>query len=331
VTERRRLGLAVAQVGGIQPAETRAAVVRRLVELMREARARGASFVVFPELTLTTFFPRYWFEGPAEVERFFEARMPNEDVQPLFDRAAELGVGFHLGYAELTPDGRRFNTAILVGPDGRIAGKYRKVHLPGHADNRPDAPAQHLEKRYFEVGDLGFGVFDFLGCNVGMCICNDRRWPEVYRVLALQSAELVVLGYNTPSQVIGWGNQPPHEAMFTHLLSIQAGAYQNSVWVAAAAKCGVEDRAHMIGGSAIVAPSGEIVARTLTEEDEVIVAGADLGLGERFRQSVFDFAAHRQPQHYRLIVERVGRGEPLPVAEAEGAGSPPEPVVIAGR
>ena len=312
-----KLGLAVAQVGGIQPSESRSDVVRRLVGQMREAKARGAMFVVYPELTLTTFFPRYWYDELDEVERFFETQMPNDEVQPLFDCAKELGVGFNLGYAELTPDGRRFNTSILVEPDGRIAGKYRKIHLPGHADNRPESPAQHLEKRYFEVGDLGFGVFDFMGSNVGLCICNDRRWPEVYRVLALQSADLVVLGYNTPSQVIGWGNQAPHEGMFTHLLSIQAGAYQNSVWVAAAAKCGVEDGAHMIGGSAIVAPSGEIVARTLTEGDEVIVADVDLTMAERFRRSVFDFAAHRQPENYRLIVERTGRGEPLPVpAEA---------------
>jgi predicted amidohydrolase len=313
VSREGRFGLAVAQVGGIQPSESRPAVVSRLVELMREANARGASFVVFPELTLTTFFPRYWYEELADVERFFETQMPSDDVQPLFDCARELEVGFSLGYAELTDDGRRFNTAILVEPDGRIAGKYRKIHLPGHADNRPESPAQHLEKRYFEVGNLGFGVFEFMGCNVGMCICNDRRWPEVYRVLALQSADVVVLGYNTPSQVIGWGNQPPHEGMSTHLLSIQAGAYQNSVWVAAAAKCGVEDGAHMIGGSAIVAPSGEIVTRTLTEQDEVIVADVDLAMAERFRQSVFDFAAHRQPQNYRLIVERAGRGAPLPL------------------
>ena len=326
MSKTRKLGLAVAQVGGIQPSETRSAVVRRLEAQMREAKARGASFVVYPELTLTTFFPRYWYDDLDDVEQFFETRMPNDDVQPLFDCAKELGVGFNFGYAELTPDGRRFNTSILVEPSGRIAGKYRKIHLPGHADNRPESPAQHLEKRYFEVGNLGFGVFDFMGSNVGLCICNDRRWPEVYRVLALQSADLVVLGYNTPSQVIGWGNQPPHEGMSTHLLSIQAGAYQNSVWVAAAAKCGVEDGAHMIGGSAIVAPSGEVVTRTLTEEDEVIVAEVDLGMADRFRQSVFDFAAHRRPETYRLIVERTGRGDPLPAAEE----AVPEPVPVAG-
>jgi len=77
----------------------------------------------------------------------------------------------------------------------------------------------------------------------------------------------------------------------------------------------------MIGGSAIVAPSGEIVARTLSEEDEVIVADVDLTMAERFRRSVFDFAAHRQPENYRLIVERTGRGEPIP-PPAEAARRP---------
>ena len=316
MSSERRLGLAVAQVGGIDPSESRALVVRRLVELMKEAKSRGASVVVFPELTLTTFFPRYWFERDGEVNRFFETQMPNEHVQPLFDCAVELEVGFYLGYAELTPERRRFNTSILVDPEGRIRGKYRKVHLPGHADNRSEAPAQHLEKRYFEVGNLGFGVFEFMGCNVGMCICNDRRWPEVYRVLALQSADLVFLGYNTPSKVIGWEDQP-HQGMFTHLLSLQAGAYQNSVWVAAAAKCGVEDGAHMIGGSVIVAPSGEIVARAVSEEDEVITAEIDFAMAQWFRQTVFNFAEHRQPLNYQLIVERVGRGEPLRTLERD--------------
>jgi predicted amidohydrolase len=311
-----RFELAVAQVGGIDLEETREAVVARLVELMREAKARGASVVVYPELTLTTFFPRRWFDDEEEVDRFFEREMPNANVQPLFDCARELQVGFYLGYAELTPEGRRFNTSILVEPSGRIAGKYRKVHLPGHAEHRPEEPTQHLEKRYFEVGDLGFGVFEFMQSKVGMCICNDRRWPEVYRVLALQSADLVLLGYNTPSRVPGWKDQP-HGWMFTHLLSIQAGAYQNSVWVAAAAKCGVEDGAHMIGGSAIVAPSGEVVARAVSEDDEVIAAEVDLSLAEPYRRSVFNFAAHRRPEAYRLIIDRVGRGDPLPVADVD--------------
>jgi predicted amidohydrolase len=308
----RKMGLAVAQMGAVNLADDRQAVVKRLLEMLREAAARKAEFVVFPELALTTFFPRYWMSDEEAVERYFEKSMPNKDVQPLFDAAKELGVGFYLGYAELTPEGRRFNTAILVDRNAKIVGKYRKIHLPGHSDHKPDAPFQHLEKKFFEVGDLGFRVFDTQDVNVGMCICNDRRWPETYRVMALQSAELIVLGYNTPSWNIHW-NEPAHLRTFHHEIVLQASAYQNAVWIGAAAKCGYEDGFHMIGSSMIVAPSGELVARTSGEEDEVITANIDLQLGQTFRDHVFNFAKHRSPEHYRLIVERTGAGEPLPV------------------
>jgi predicted amidohydrolase len=308
----RKFNLAVAQVGGIQPSEDRATAVQRLVRLLEQSHHQGATFVVFPELTLTTFFPRYWDDDRAVMDQYFETEMPGAEVKQLFDRAAELRVGFYLGYAELTPDGQHFNTAILVDSTGGIVGKYRKIHLPGHADKVEDVPAQHLEKRYFEVGDLGFGVFEVDGVRFGMCLCNDRRWPEVYRVLALQGADVVVLGYNTPTEVPGW-QEEPHAKMATHLLSLRAGAYQNAVWVAAAGKSGDEDGCHMIGGSAIVAPSGEILAKARTEGDEVVVTPVDLDYSEPYRRSVFDFDAHRRPEHYSLIVDRVGRGDPIPV------------------
>lgn len=309
---KRTFGLGVAQVGGIEPAESRVEVVERLVALMRTARDRGADFVVFPEMTLTTFFPRYWFENDEDADAFFETEMPSAATAPLFAAAAELGIGFYLGYAELTADGHHYNTSILVDDTGRITGKYRKIHLPGHDDNRAELSHQHLEKKYFEVGDLGFGVFETQGVKIGMALCNDRRWPEVYRMLSLQGAELVVLGYNTPMEVPGW-QEEPHAKMHTHLLSLQAGAYQNSVWVAAAGKCGSEDGVYMIGGSAIAGPNGEIVARAMTDGDEVIVSHIDLDMVAPFRESVFDFEAHRRPELYSLISERKGRGEPLPV------------------
>src|SRR4029079_79036 len=168
---------------------------------MREAHSQGARFIVFPELALTTFFPRWWMEDAAEVDRrFFEAAMPSAVPQPLFDEGKRLGVGYYIGYGELTPQGRHFNTAILVGPDGKIVGKYRKIHTPRHADHKPQAPFQHLEKKYFAVGDLGFPVWRYMDTIAGMLIGTDRRWPEAFRVLALQGAELVALGFNTPTE-----------------------------------------------------------------------------------------------------------------------------------
>lgn len=309
-TLKRPYGLAVAQLGPIHLADSRAAVVKRLIALLREAHARGAKFVVFPELALTTFFPRYWMTEEEAVERFFERSMPGPETQPLFDLAAEFGIGFYLGYAELTPDGRRFNTAILVNEKARIVGRYRKIHLPGHSHHIPTAPFQHLEKKFFEVGNEGFKVWEALDARIGMCICNDRRWAETYRVMGLQSAEIVALGYNTPSWNIHW-SEPPHLRMFHHLLSLQGNAYQNGLWVAAAGKCGSEDGFHMIGGSAIVAPTGEIVAQAQGEGDELLFVNADLALGETFREHVFNFAKHRRPEHYGLIIERTGAGAPL--------------------
>ena len=128
--------------------------------------------------------------------------------------------------------------------------------------------------------------------------------------MGLQSAEVVVLGYNTPSHNIHW-SEPPHLRMFHHLLLLQAHAHENALWVGAAAKCGAEDGYHMIAGSAIVSPSGELVAQSSTEEDELIFFNCDLALGDTYRQNVFNFVKHRRPEHYQLIIDRVGAGEPL--------------------
>ena len=304
----RKLKAAVAQLGPIHLADTRSAVVERLMAMMREAHAAGARFVVYPELALTTFFPRYWMTDQSEIDAFFEREMPGPETRPLFDLAKELGVGFYLGYAELTQEKgelHRYNTSILVERDGRIIGRYRKIHLPGHSEHLLDAPFQHLEKRYFDVGNEGFKVWRAFDAVVGMCICNDRRWPETFRVMGLQGVEIVALGYNTPTENIHHP-EPMHLRMFHHLVTMQANAYQNGTWVLAAAKAGKEDGFGLIGGSAIIAPTGEIAARTLGEDDEVITATLDLDLGDYIKRTIFNFEKHRRIDHYRLITERTG-------------------------
>lgn len=296
----RKFILAAAQLGPIARNETRASAVARMLELMKEAKSRGARVVVFPELALTTFFPRWWMEDPAEIDAWFEREMPSADSQPLFDAAAELGIGFHLGYAELTPEGRHFNTAIVVDERGKIAGKYRKIHLPGHRENEAWRAFQHLEKKYFEKGDRGFQVFDAFDGKVGMCICNDRRWPETWRVLGLMGAEMVVLGYNTP---LHYPPAPEHDHLqyFHNELSAQAGCYQNGLWAAAVAKAGHEEGCDLIGGSMIVSPTGEVVARATTTGDELIAAMVDLDRCAEIKRNIFDFAKHREPGDYGII------------------------------
>ena len=129
----RVLTLAAAQMGPIARNETRASAVARLLAMLKEAKGRGADLVVFPELALTTFFPRWWFEDETELLSFYETAMPNPATAPLFEAAAEYGIGFYLGYAEVaTGNGptKRFNTSILVDKSGQIVKKYRKIPSP---------------------------------------------------------------------------------------------------------------------------------------------------------------------------------------------------------
>lgn len=320
----RILTAAAAQLGPIQRAEPRSVVVQRMMRLMERAHARGVQLIVFPELALTTFFPRHYLEDRAEADPWFEPAMPSDATLPLFDAARRMGIGFHLGYAEIAHEAddagvvrrRHFNTAILVAPSGEILLKYRKVHLPGHAEYNPARKVQHLEKRYFEVGNLGFPVIrapmgGLDGLNMGMMICNDRRWPEAWRVLGLQSVELVMLGYNTPSlNQDAAGFEAPHLRVFHSHLSVQAGAYQNACFAIATAKAGVEDGCELFGHSIIVNPQGEIVAQATTWDDELITADLNLDQCTLGRTTIFAFAKHRRPEAYGRITSQVGAVDP---------------------
>ncbi len=306
--------IGAAQLGPIQRDHSRKDVVERLLDLLRRGADHGCDLVVFPELALTTFFPRWYITDEAELDQWYETAMPGVETQVLFDEAARLGVGFSLGYAELqvdevTGERHRYNAQVLVERDGSVVGTYRKVHLPGHRENEPWRPFQHLEKRYFEPGPDGFGVWRAFGGIVGMAICNDRRWSETYRVMGLQGAELILIGYNTP---VHNPPAPEHDRLgeFHNHLVMQAGAYQNGTYVVGVAKAGDEEGTPMIGGSAVIAPTGEMVARCVTEGDELAVAVADLDLCTSYKTSVFDFEKHRQPWAYGRIVDQTGAVPP---------------------
>ena len=273
--------------------------------LLHQAHDARCDVVVFPELALTTFFPRYYMEDRAEIDGWFESEMPSPATKPLFDEAKALGVGFCLGFAELTPDGHHYNSQILVERDGSTVAVFRKVHIPGHEAHEPWRPFQHLERYYFEPGPDGFGVWQAFGGLVGMMICNDRRWPESYRVMGLQGVELILCGYNTP---IHYAPDPSQDILqgFHNALVMQSGAYQNGTWVVGVAKAGIEEGVDALGQSCIIAPSGQIVAQAFTTGDELVVARCDLDWCQRYQGTLFDFDRYRRPEVYTRITAQRG-------------------------
>jgi predicted amidohydrolase len=301
----RIVTVGAAQMGPIQKEHTRAEAVERLVALLEQGSRNGCDLVVFPELALTTFFPRWFVEDISQADHWYEREMPSRETQPLFDAARKLKVGFSLGYAELTADGHRFNTQILVERDGSIVGRYHKVHIPGHEHHEPDRPFQHAERYYFEPGPEGFGVWKAFGGRVGMMICNDRRWPESYRVMGLKGVELILCGYNTPIHYVPDPSQDILQG-FHNSLVMQAGAYQNGTWVVGVAKGGIEEGVDSLGQSAIIAPSGQIVAQAYTTGDELLVARCDLDWCAKYKGTLFDFDRYRRPEVYGPITAQRG-------------------------
>ena len=301
----RIITIGAAQLGPIQKDHTRQQVVARLIDLLRKAHSAGCDVVVFPELALTTFFPRWFVDNISETDHYYETEMPSPITAPLFEEAKKLGIGFCLGYAELTSKGERFNTQILVEKDGSNVAKYRKVHIPGHEENEPDRAFQHAERYYFTPSNEGFGVWNAFGARVGMMICNDRRWPESYRVMGLQGVELILCGYNTPIHYIPDPSQDILQG-FHNALVMQSGAYQNGTWVVGVAKAGVEEGVDSLGQSMIVAPSGQIVAQALTTDDELLVAHCDMDWCQKYTKTLFDFDRYRRPEVYTRITAQRG-------------------------
>lgn len=301
----RMVRVAAAQLGPIQRDDSRESVVQRLIALMESAAESNVQLVVYPELALTTFFPRWFVDDISEADHWYEREMPSPVVQPLFDLAKSRGVGFCLGYAELTSTKERFNTQILVGPDGSVVGKYRKVHIPGHEHHEPDRPFQHAERYYFTPSEEGFPVWNAFGGRVGMMICNDRRWPESYRVMGLQGVEMILCGYNTPLHYVPDPTQDRLQG-FHNSLVMQSGAYQNGTFVVGVAKGGVEEGVDSLADSMIVAPSGEILAKAATSGDELVWADCNLDWCYQYKDTLFDFDRYRRPEVYGRITGQRG-------------------------
>ena len=289
----RFVKVAAAQLGAIPEGTTREQMVERMLALMEQAIAENVEIVAYPELALTPYFPKRIRD---DADQFFEDEMPSKATKPLFEKARQARIAFHLGYAE--KDGaKRYNTAIFVDEDGTIFEKYRKTHLPG--TTKPDGHAMVYEPYYFAYGDTGFKTYAAKKAKVGVHICQDRRYPEAYRVLGIQGAEIIINGYNTPLYPL---------ALDHNELVLRAGAYENSLFVIGVAKCGKEDGVEFIGGSCIVDPLGQVLAKAATTNDELITARLDLDTMIPVRTR-WNFFGRRHPEHYGLVTQPIRRGE----------------------
>lgn len=330
----RKIIIAAAQMGATHRTDNRSQTLERMLKLLDEAASKNANVVLFPETAFTTFFPRYLIEDPVELESWFEHGdiVTAPQTKALFDKSKEYQIDIAVGFAEATDDDQHFNSTVYYhAKSGSVLAKYRKIHLPGDFEPIGDKDTtQQLEKRYFQVGDLGFNAFrvpDLAETTTaergepifGMMICNDRRWAEAWRVLGLQGVEVVLCGYNTTGyapELWGWDKDVEPEAMqelvvFQHKLSMQGHSYTNACFSVSAARCGLDDGKYdLVGGSCITDPEGRVVAEAKTTEDEVVVAECDLDLCRAGKTRIFNFARHRRPEHYKLVTEQTGIIEP---------------------
>ncbi len=289
----RHVKVAAAQMGPNNDGTPREVIVERMLALLEQSIREGVELIAYPEMALTTYFPK---RVRPDFDHFFETEVPPKSLEPLLRRAAQARVAVHAGFCEKA-DGKYFNTALLTDRDGRLCGTFRKIHLPG--TKIPDGFAQVHEPYYFAHGDTGYKVFDCAGAKVGIAICQDRRYPESYRALALQGAEIIVIGYNTPLSAL---------ALDLNDLCMRSGAYANACFVVGIAKAGVEDGIELIGGSSVINPQGQIIAKASTTGDELITALIDLDQMTPVRKR-WNFLGRRQPQHYGSLLDPVREKE----------------------
>src|SRR5438034_3611409 len=289
----RNVTVAAAQMGPNNESAGREEIVERMLALLDQAKQQGVELVAYPEMALTTYFPK---KIRKDFDQFFETEIPPKALEPLLRRAKEARIAVHVGFCEKA-DGKYFNTALLTDRDGRLVGTFRKIHLPGR--KAADGFAQVYEPYYFAHGGTGYRVWDCAGARVGIAICQDRRYPESYRALALQGAEIILIGYNTPISAL---------ALDLNELCMRAGAYANACFVVGIAKAGIEDGVELIGGSCIISPQGQVLAKAGTTGDELIVSRIDLDQMTPIRKR-WNFLGRRQPQHYGTLLQPVTEKE----------------------
>jgi predicted amidohydrolase len=255
-----KMGIACIQM---QPViGNKAGNVRRSVELIEAAHARGARLIVLPELCNTG----YVFESREEAFALAEPLDGGETIRVWSALAARLGLTLIAGFAER--DGHvLYNSATVIGPDGVIGG-YRKLHLWGE------------EQLFFEPGNLGVPVFNTPFGRIACAICYDIWFPEAFRLAAIAGADVLCVPTN-------WVPMPGQRADLPVMANILAmsGAHSNGMIVAAADRVGVERGQPFLGNSLIVDSHGWPVAGPASEDaEEILVAEVSLSDARRNRQ-----------------------------------------------
>ena len=239
----------------------------RAISFINDAAKQGAQIVCLPEL-----FRSEYFCQTEEHKNFTLAEeIPGKSTIALGKIAREHKIVIIASLFEKRSAGLYHNTAAIIEADGKLLGKYRKMHIP-------DDPLYH-EKFYFTPGDLGFQAWKTTRGNIGVCVCWDQWYPEAARLTALRGAE--ILFYPT---AIGWHPNEKKEfgaAQYSAWETIQRShAIANGCYVAAANRVGHEtpaggDGIEFWGQSFICAPSGEIVAKGSIDREEIVMADVE--------------------------------------------------------
>ncbi|MGY3361857.1 putative amidohydrolase [Bradyrhizobium sp. GM0.4] len=279
---------AAIQLGPASP--TIAETADRIIELIDAAGSRGVKLASLPELALTPYFAT----TVQDVARHTAVSENEAALARIAARASRYGLALSVPYAEQVGS-ELFNSMAFIDGEGRRIGVHRKVHIPGQIEPKPDGAFTCLEKRYFCPGDLGFEAFDTGIARIGGLICYDRRFPESYRSLAAAGAQVILTGYNSPvfpGTTVSKGRRSSE-------LSMREGAHSTTTYVLGAGKAGNEGGVTFIGGSLIIAPDGEIIAKAKTMGDEVVTAEIDISHVEAMRER-WNMAADLRPDVYRI-------------------------------
>jgi predicted amidohydrolase len=225
--------------------EDKKANISKMEGIAFEAKEHAADLVIFPELSLTGYVVRDQIYELAET-------IPGPSTKKIEEIAKKTGTHIIFGMPEVSNKARAtiFNTAVIVGPEGFI-GKYRKMYLPTHS--------VFEEKRYFRPG-YEATAFDTAIGTIGLCICYDLYFPEVCRLARLKGAQLIVCISASPAV----------RRTFFEILTM-ARALENTAFLAYVNLVGVEDGLQFWGGSRLVSPTGDILAKAKYDEEDFVV------------------------------------------------------------